>query len=323
MDIGKVKLIYSEKFNQFYKPIRLDEDIETIYMMVANNRHDKSIKKEEIIRIEENINYKYIIMHDFVTTAEQHFINVMESDCSPHIKINEIKDFNKNMLAESETCVTKLKEIAYSNPLKADQYAVIMQKNAILQYKNLNIWKNCLVEENRKSYENQVIPAEIIHIALSKRLFIERRDETCKKGSNSNKRKTAPSLAKRSIQSNFPCGFLIKDKGGYIVAGKSGNQLYTLSVKDVIDFVREYDDSKTKNYSVLYQVPISKRKKNGLAKCYNILKEHGLYFKNEHNYFFWVLDKRGNTIAGEENGFGFKQLLKYCKSLQIQSKNQN
>lgn len=42
---------------------------------------------------------------------------------------------------------------------------------------------------------------------------------------------------------------------------------------------------------------------------------YGLHYKNEHNYFFWVLDKHGNVVAGGKNGFGFKWLLSYCRKL--------
>ena len=31
MDMNKLKLIFSEKYNQFYKPIRVDEDVGRIF----------------------------------------------------------------------------------------------------------------------------------------------------------------------------------------------------------------------------------------------------------------------------------------------------
>ena len=82
MDINKVKLIYSEKVNQFYKPMRIDEDVGTVYMQVTKNRHDKSMRKDEIIRIEENTEYKYVVMYDDSTTAESHFIDVFSNEKS-------------------------------------------------------------------------------------------------------------------------------------------------------------------------------------------------------------------------------------------------
>ena len=315
MDMRKIKLIYSEKYNQYYKPIRVDEDIGIVYMQATKNRHDKAIGKSEIIRIEGNKPYQFVVMHDLNITAEQHFLNIVNSDCNPHVKISEIKAFKKNMLDQSEDCLQKLKELSESKPSKEDEYACKIQRVSLQVYRSLDAWKNCVIENNRKSYENQVIPKEIVRLALSKRLFIERRDDYCYKARNTFKRKVAPSQAKRSIQSNFPCGFLIRDKGGYVVAGK--NDKYTLSVQEVIDFVNGYVPT-NKHYRILYQVPMSERKERQLKFCSNILQENGLHYKNEHNYFFWVLDARKNVIAGGENGFGFKWLLKYCRRLRSQ-----
>lgn len=43
--MSKIKLIYSEKYNQFYKPMRVDEDVGIVYMQITSNRHEKGIKK--------------------------------------------------------------------------------------------------------------------------------------------------------------------------------------------------------------------------------------------------------------------------------------
>ena len=328
MDMSKIKLIYSEKYNQFYKIMRIDEDVGNIYIQPTKNRHDKSIRKDEILRIEENSDYKFVVMHDANTTAEKHFIDSMNEECSVHVKLNELRDFKKNMLPESEEAILIIEDLANINSKSRSnrgltQNEIKIRDAALRQYRSLDMWKKSRIERNRQSYENQIIPNEIVHLALSKRLFIERRDDYCYKATNTYKRKVAPQKAKHSIQSNFPCGFLIKDKGGYIVAGRNGRNLYTLSVEDVIEFVKKYDASKTKNYSILYQVPMSGRKERQLAKCYEILRQHGLHYKNEHNYFFWVLDKKKNVIAGGKNGFGFKWLLKYCRRLQSQTKKKN
>lgn len=317
MDMSKIKLIYSQKYNQFYKPMRIDEDVGIIYIKVTNNRHDKSIQKNEVYQIDEDSKYRFIVMHDANETAEKHFIKTINNKtCSIHIKLNEIRDFKKNMLSESPKAVSIIETLASVRGNKGLTDNEIKIRDAALgRYRSLDIWKNVQIERNRKSYENQIIPNDIKHLALSKRLFIERRDDYCRKAPNTYKMKIAPKEAKHSIQSNFPCGFLIKDKGGYIVAGRSGRKKFTLSVEDVIEFVRNYDVNKTKKYSFLYQVPISEKKERQLATCYNILKKHGLHYKNEHNYFFWVLDKQGNVIAGGKNGFGFKWLLSYCRKL--------
>ena len=323
MDMNKIKLVYSQKYNQFYKPMRIDVDVGVVYIIPTNNRHDKTIRKDEILRIEENSDYRFVVMHDDNTTAEQNFMDALNSN-NPHKKMSVIKDFKKNMLDESEQCLSKLKELSEMFILDENEDDVKIRNLASIRYRSLDVWRDSIVENNRKSYENQDIPKETMKLALAKRLFIERRDEYCFKAANTYERKLAPKVARMSIQSNFPCGFLIKDRGGYVIAGKNGNRMYTLSLPEVIDFVEKYvPTAREKHYHFLYQVPMSKRKERQLANCYNILKEHGLHYKNEHNYFFWVLDKKKNVIAGGKNGFGFKWLLKYCRRLQSQPKKKN
>lgn len=322
MDLKSIKLVYSKKYNQFYKIIRIDEDVGIIYIIPTKNRHDKTIRKNEILCIEDNLNYQYVVMHDKEITAEQHFIDVFNDEiCSVHIKLNEIRDFKKNMLPDSENAVSIIKRNAGIKGYKGLTDNERKIRNASLMcYRGLDVWKKEQVKNNRASYENQVIPNNIIQLALSKRLFIERRDEYCFKTSNTYEKKLAPKQARHSIQSNFPCGFLIKNKGGYIVAGKQGKNYYTLSVDEVIDFVKEYKYDPSKTYKKMYRVPTSERKERELSMCNKILLENDLRLKNEHNYFFWVLDKKGNVIAGGKNGFGFKWLLKYCRRLRSQSK---
>lgn len=321
MDFNKIKLIYSEKANQFYEPMRIDEDVGIVYMQVTKNRHDKSITKNEIIRIEQNPQYKYIVMHNATTTAEEHFIETIKCQEDIGIKLNEIKNFKRNLLSESEEALLILSELANKKSGKLTKSKNAIRYAALGSYRSLYEWKYNIQENNRKSYENQKIPNDILRLALEKRLFIERRDEYCFKSDKTYKRKLAPKQARYSIQSNFPCGFVIKNKGGYVVAGKQGKNYYTLSVDEVIDFVKGYEYDPSKTYKKPYRVPMSERKERELSMCNRILSENNLRLRNEHNYFFWVLDKQGNVIAGGKNGFGFKWLLKYCRRLRSQPKN--
>ena len=308
MDKNKIKLIFSEKYNQFYKPIRVDEDVGTVYMQITKNRHDKGMKKDEIIHIENNPDYAYVTMYDANITSEQHFIKVMSSNCNVSIKMNELKHFKRNMLPESESAMKILKELSeiQCDP-KEDNY-INKQKIhdlALEIYTSLNRRK--IVQDKRSTYDGQIIPEDVKRIAMSKRLFIERSDDYCgkpKHPTNMNE--------KLAIQALYPCGFIVRDRGGIVVAGGR----YELSMEDTISFVKNYiPTEKEKHYTNLYQVPISIRKKKQLAMCYKILEMYGLHYKNEHNYFFWVLDKHGNVVAGSKNGFGFKWLLSYCRKL--------
>ena len=307
MDKNRIKLIFSEKYNQFYRPIRVDEDVGAIYMQITKNRHDKGIKKDEIIHIENNPEYTYVPMYDASITAEQHFVKVMSSNCSVNTKLNELKLFKRNMLAESESAMQILKELSESecNPQKENFLNKKIHNVALGIYTSLNHRKT--VQDNRSTYDGQIIPDDIKRIALSKRLFVERFDDYCgkpKHPTNMNE--------KLAIQALYPCGFIVRDKGGIIVSGGK----YELSMEDAIRFVRNYiPTEEEKHYTNLYQVPISIRKKRQLAMCYKILEMYGFHYKNEHNYFFWVLDKRGNVVAGGKNGFGFKWLLSYCRKL--------
>ena len=247
-------------------------------------------------------------MYDANITAEQHFIKVMSSNCSVNIKLNELKLFKRNMLAESESAMQILKELAESecDPQKDNFLNKKKIHNTALDiYTSLNHRK--IVRDNRSTYDGQVIPDDIKRIALSKRLFIERSDDYC-----GNPKHPTNMNEKLAIQALYPCGFIVRDRGGIVVSGGK----YELSMENAIRFVKNYiPTEKEKHYTNLYQVPMSIRKKRQLAMCYKVLEMYGLHYKNEHNYFFWILDKRGNVVAGGKNGFGFKWLLSYCRKL--------
>lgn len=257
MDKNRIKFIFSEKYNQFYKPIRVDEDVGTIYMQITKNRHDKGMKKDEIIHIESNPEYAYVIMYDANITAEQHFIKVISSNCSVNIKLNELKLFKRNMLAESESAMQILKELAESecDPQKDNFLNKKKIHNTALDiYTSLNHRK--IVRDNRSTYDGQVIPDDIKRIALSKRLFIERSDDYC-----GNPKHPTNTNEKLAIQALYPCGFIVRDRGGIVVAGGK----YELSMEDAIRFVENYlPTEKEKHYTNLYQVPMSIRKKISL-----------------------------------------------------------
>lgn len=318
MDMSKVKLIFSEKYNQFYKPMRIDEDVGIVYMQVTKNRHEKGMKKEEIIHIEQNQQYKYIIMHDEKVTAEKHFLDVMSSNRNTYVKLNELNSFKKNMLPDSDAAMQRLKELSESKiDNKADNYNDLkkIHNTALTLYLKINHRE--IIADNRDTYIDQEVPTEIRKLALSKRLFIERSDDYCGKGKYKHPCNKKERL---QIQSLYPCGFIIRDRGGVVIAGGC----FQLSVEDVVKFINNYVPTKSeKHYNNFYKVPMSLRKKKQLKMCYKILQSHGLHYKNEHNYFFWVLDKNKNVIAGGKNGFGFKWLLKYCRRLQNQPKKKN
>lgn len=313
MDINKIKYVFSERYNQFYKPMRIDEDVGIIYIQITKNRHEKGVKKNEILHIEDNQEYKYVVMHDANITAEKNFLKVMSSNRNTHVKLNEVQFFEKNLLTDSEVAMERLKDLAEN-----DKSDIKVHNEALKLYTKMNAKPHReIICNNRATYNDQEIPNKIKRLALTKRLFVERSDDYCRNGVHRHPSNRTDRLA---LQAYYPCGFVVKGRGGNVIAGKG----YTMNKDDAIEFVKNYiPTEEDKHCTSLYRVPMSLRKKKQLAMCYKILEEHGLHYKNEHNYFFWVLDKHHNVVAGGENGFGFKWLLKYCRRLKNQPKKKN
>ncbi len=215
------------------------------------------------------------------------------------------------MLIDSEIAMQRLKELSECiDNVKEDDAIKKLQRAALELY--TSITPQQIITDNKSTYIDQIIPNDIKKMALSKRLFVERSDDYY-----GNKDYRHPSTkAERLIkQERHPCGFIIKDRYGVVIAGNK----YELSLENTIGFIKYYVPIKYEGcYKKLYPVPMSLRKKRQLASCYDILKEHGLHYKNEHNYYFWVLNKNNKVVAGGKNGFGFKWLLKYCNRLNAQ-----
>ncbi len=307
----KIKLIYSEKYNQFYSVLRVDEDVGVYYIKLTKNHYDKAIKRREILRIEQNSNYIYCVMYDVNITSEQHFIRIMDSNINVQSKIGELKNFKKNMLIDSEIAMQRLKELSECiENLNEDDEMKKLQRVALELY--TSITPQQIITDNKSTYVDQMIPSDIKKMALSKRLFVERSDDYYGNKEHRHPSTKADRLVK---QERYPCGFIIKDRYGVVIAGNK----YDLSLENAIEFIKYYVPTANTNYhKKLYLVPMSLRKKRQLAICYDILKKRGLYCKNEHNYYFWVLDRNNKVIAGGQNGFGFKWLLKYCNRLNTQ-----
>ena len=308
MDMSKIKYIFSERYNQFYKPMRIDEDVGIIYMQATKNLHEKGLKKSEMLHIEDDQEHNYVVMHDANITAEKNFLKVMSSNIDTHVKLNEVKFFEKNLLSDSELAMERLKDLAEN-----DKSDIKVHNAALKLYTKINAKTYREITcDNRATYNDQEMPNEIKRLALTKRLFVERSDDYCKNGVYRHPSNRAERLA---LQAYYPCRFIVKDRGGKVIAGKG----YTMNKDNAIEFVKNYiPTEEDKHCTSLYRVPMSLRKKTQLAMCYKILEEYELHYKNEHNYFFWVLDKYNNVVAGGENGFGFKWLFNYCNKLKNQ-----
>lgn len=297
MDIRKAKLIHSVKCNQFYTVIRIDEDVGTIYIQPTKNRHN-GITKSQIAHIEDNHEFQFVVMYDANTTAEQHFLAIMDSDCSIHVKQNEVKDFKKNMLMKSERAMQILKALSKVNSndklyqLAREQYFKLTNRQ--------------MIEENRKTYIGQVVPDETKRLAWKKRLFIERSDDY-----SGRPKHIATNLERTTTQGRYPCGFLIRDKDGIVVAGRR----YEMSIPEVVDFVKQYVYVERKHYRHLYCLPLSNAEKKQIKMCSRILSRNDLQYKSENNSYFWIMDKENNVIAGSKNGFSLNGFVRFCKRL--------
>lgn len=303
MDMSKKKLIHSVKSNQFYTIMRIDKDVGIVYLQPTKNRH-KGIAKSQIAHIEDNPEYKYVVMHDANITAEQHFLKIMSSDCNIYIKENEIKDFKKNMLMESECALQMLKE------LSENESEETLGKLAKIKYFRLTNRKN--IKDNRRTYRDKIVPDATKKLAWTKKLFIERNDDYCGKPKH-----TSTNAERKTAQGRYPCGFLIRDKGGTVIAGGR----YEMTIPEVVEFVKEYKYVEGKRYRKLYFVPISSDEKKRIKMCSRILERNGLRYKNENNSYFWVLDKDRNIIAGGKNGFSLKGFVRFCKKIGHQKQN--
>ncbi len=87
MDKEKIRLVYSQKYNQHYKPIRFDEENKICYIIAAKNRRNKSIHRDMIAKIEENTDWKFVIMRNEYITAEDNFIRSMRCGGRVHEKV--------------------------------------------------------------------------------------------------------------------------------------------------------------------------------------------------------------------------------------------
>ena len=305
MDTSKVKLIHSIKCNQFYTIMKIDEDLGTIYLQPTKNRH-KDITKSQIAHIEDNPELKFVVMYNAATTAEQHFLDVIENANNVYTKMGEINNFKKNMLMESERAMQKLKELS---EMSNDDDVTTCARN---MYLKLNHRQR--IKDNRSTYIGQVIPVETQKLAWQKKLFIERNDDYC-----GNPKHVSKNNERVTTQGRYPCGFLVRDKGGVVVAGGR----YEMSVQEVVDFVNQYKYVEGKHYVHLYFVPMTHIQKKQLKMCAKILDRNCLGIKNENNSYFWVLDNNKTIIAGSKYGFNLTGLMRFCKKIQRKNKEKN
>lgn len=307
MNIEKIKLVYSKKYNQYYKPIRFDDEDMLCNITVVKNKRDKSIHKDMIAKIEDYPEWKFIIMRNPHITAEDNFIRVMQRDGNYLPKLNELHEFKINGLTDSEVAMNELVRIFHLGfeDVKSREDRKFRQAARNL-YIELCIG-NATKEERKNSY-NQRIPSNIKNLAEKKGIFIERNDEFCK--ARNGKRVKAGRKAQSSIRAIKPCGYLLRNKAGKVIAGGG----YKLSDIQVIELVKEYLPEPNEVIGN-YKVPFSKQEEKKFKYCKKIILKNKWRYKNANNTRFWILDKEGNVVYGGKDGVGLKGLFRYCKEL--------
>lgn len=305
MDISKTKLIYSEKYNQHYKPIKFDEENKICYIMVVKNRRDKSIHRDMIARIEKNTDWKFVVMRNQYITAEDNFIRSMRCDGQYMRKLNELHDFKRNGLVDSENAVDEIRRLyslGYTDVKNRDDRKF---RQAVIQlYLDLCVG-NVPKQKNKDTYA-QHIPGRTKDLAKKKGLFIERVDDYC---IINGKRCKAYGKRVESIRKEKPCGYLIRNTDGKVIVGGG----YKLSDEQVVAFIDNYEPEPDEHVGN-YKVPLSKNEEKRFAICRKILRQNKLKWKNDNNVKFWVLDNE-NVIYGGKDGVGLKGLFRYCNNL--------
>lgn len=298
MNKEKIKLVYSEKNNQYYRPIEFDDDSKVCKVVVTSNKKDKSIHKDSIARMEQDSGWTFLIMSNPYVTAVDDFIRGTEKGVTQKRMLAVLRKFRVHKLDESEAAMDRLKQLYHEGKFKS--YKIKNKVNKL--YQELCIGKTS--HRNRNTY-NQHIPADIKELAKSKDLYIIRNDDY-KKDSHGRLVKTTKKQ-RASIRLKYKCGYLIRNGSGKIVAGWGG---YSLSDEDVCKFVKNYEPDYAGKLGE-YKVALNNEEWKKFDYCIRTLNKYGLKIKNHNNLRFWVLND-GRVIYGGKDGCKLTGLYKFC-----------
>ena len=229
----KKKLVYWARYNQHYRIIAVETDNKIVKMVVSKNKKDKSITRDMIARVELCPDWQFICMKNQHITAESNFINSMRCNTEYARKINELIDFKRNGLVDSDMAMKELSRIFHQGfrNVKSD-------KDRHFRNKVKALYEEILTEQtrndNKRSYD-QKIPSDVIALAKEKGLLIERNDDyITKKGSRV--KPTKKELVK--IRAEKPCGYLIRSATDKKVIASVG---YKFTSRQIVEFVQKYN----------------------------------------------------------------------------------
>ena len=222
-----IEIVYLRKYNQYYKVLEYDEDQKIYYITVTKNK--VTVPKSKILKIE-NDKTPYVIMRNQYITAEQNFVQAMDCVGNYKRKLNEVHDFKRNGLYDSELAMNKVLELYHTNRrIKSDE-----ERKFIVAIKSL--YNSLYVHEDRRAIARtyrQKVPKEILEQAEAKGLTIERVDEYI--NVNGSRRKTTPK-DRQIIHKYKSCGYLVRNSTGKTIAGFG----YSFTDLQVVQFVQHY-----------------------------------------------------------------------------------
>lgn len=291
-----MKLVYSDKLNQYYRPIEFDDENKICKVVVTNNKKDKSIHRDSITRMEQDPDWTFLIMSNPYVTALDDFLRGTEKGATQKRMLTVLRKFRVHKLDESEVAMDRLKQMYHKGKFKS--YKIKNEVNKLYQ-------KLCIGKINHKDTYNQHIPADIRELAKSKGLFIIRNDDYMKDSKGRRVKTTAKQRGQ--IRRKYKCGYKIKNGAGKTVAGWGG---YPLSDVDVCEFVRNYE-SQYGDKLGYYKVALNNEEWKKFDYCTKTLNKYGLRLRNNNNLRFWVLNQ-GKVIYGGKDGCKLTGLYKFC-----------
>lgn len=255
-------LVYWQCHNQYYKPIEVDTENRIVKMIVAKNKRDRTVTRDKIAKVELCPEWEFIIYKNARKTAEQNFLDVMRVPGEYKKKLNELTDFKRNGLVDSEKAMW---EIAYI--FQKGFGDCISDKDRHFRQRVKTLYTEILTEksrnDNQRSY-NQRIPAEIKELAKSKRLFVERVDDYIFKNGRRAKTNKAE---KQKIRESKPCGYLIRNEYGKAIVGNG----YTMTSANVVEFIQKYSPLDDVSKPLPHTVRDKKSKQKPLSLFWNLI----------------------------------------------------
>lgn len=301
MTRNQIKLVYSKKYNQYYKPIRFREDTKVCEVVLYTKKKDKNeITKLNIASYEDDTDWTFVIMQNNFETAENYFIKAINGTDYKATR-KALKHFIANGLTDSKLAMNELVKwynIGFTDT--RSQPDTTTRKRIQSLYNNI-----CTCDTKNVSFKGykQHIPIETRNLGYKKGLIIERNDDYYY--NNLNQRKAATGKKKEELQQLRDCGYRIVNTQGRILCGDG----YSMCDAQVIEFVEKYNPV-PEDLSGDYKVSLTKNQEEKISKVEKFLKAHKFAVKSKNNLRFWITTANGHVVYGGENGMAYGTFLR-------------